>query len=78
MTLQENMLIIAHARKVDKQQWNHTSSLMALYANSKASKGKRYSPDDFNPYSAQEKKNREPKTRQDINELINKNKSFNG
>lgn len=76
MTLQENMLIIAHSRNADKQQWNHTSSLMALYANSKASKGKRYSPDDFNPYSIQDKNNREPKSKQDINELINKYKSF--
>lgn len=78
MTLQENMLIISQSRKKDREQWNHTSSLMALYANSKAPKGKRYSPDDFNPYSVQDKANREPKTKQDINELINKHKSFNG
>ena len=78
MTLQENMLIIAQSRKRDKEQWNHTSSLMALYANSKAAKGKRYSPDDFNPYSVQEKKARKPKSKQDIDKLITKYKSFNG
>ena len=78
MTLQENMLIINHARKKDKEQWNHTSTLMALYANSKASKGKRYSPDDFNPYIISEKKAAEPKSKEDVNKLITKYKSFNG
>lgn len=78
MTLQENMLIIARTRKKDREHWNHTSTLMALYANSKSSKGKRYSPDDFNPYALTDKQAAEPKTKEDVNELINKHKSFNG
>jgi len=78
MTLQENMLIIARTRKRDKEQWNHTSTLMALYANSKSSKGKRYNPDEFNPYAMADKQASEPKTKEDVNELINKYKSFNG
>lgn len=30
--------------------WNHTSSLMALYAQSKAKRGTNYKPSQFNPY----------------------------
>jgi hypothetical protein len=51
---------------------------MALYANSKASKGKRYSPEDFNPYLIQVKASRRPKTREDVDKLIDKMKRFNG
>jgi len=78
MTLNENMLIIGQDRRRDRQQWNHTSTLMALYANSKSAKGKRFSPDDFNPYVFQDKKDAEPKTKEDVNKLINKYKTFNG
>lgn len=62
----------------EKMQWNHTASLMALYANSKAQKGKRYQPEDFHPFEAAKKEAERPKTRDDVNKLIQKNKSFNG
>ena len=78
MTLQENVLIMEATRERDAEQWNHTSSLMALYANSKSAKGKRFSPDDFHPMFIQEKEARKPKTKEDIENLINKHKSFNG
>lgn len=78
MTLSENILIIQHTRERDKEMWNHTASLMALYANSKSGKGKRYSPDEFNPHSLMKKEMAKPKTRDDIDKLINKYKSFNG
>lgn len=72
------MLIINAKRREDEAAWMHTSSLMALYANSKSSKGKRFSPEDFNPYLIQEKEARKPRTKKDVDQLIDKMKSFNG
>ena len=72
------MLIINAERRKDEAAWMHTSSLMALYANSKSSKGKRFSPEDFNPYLIQEKEARKPRTKKDVDQLIDKMKSFNG
>ena len=78
MTLQENVLIMEATRERDADHWNHTASLMALYANSKSAKGKRFSPEDFHPTSIMQKEERKPKSKDDIENLINKHKSFNG
>jgi len=34
----------------DRMLWNHTSSLMALYAQSKSKRGTKVIPSQFNPY----------------------------
>lgn len=34
----------------DKAQWRHTSSLICVLAQIHAPKGKRYKPDEFNPW----------------------------
>ena len=41
---------MARDRDIDRAQWNHTSSLMAMYAQSKAAKGRKYTSTQFHPY----------------------------
>lgn len=77
-TLAENILIVKGAEARDSSRWNHTSSLMSLYANSNASKGKRFKPTDFHPYHKMQIEEQQPKTRKDVDQLIEKLKRFNG
>ena len=52
MTLREVIWYNNGFVRRNKMMWDHTSSLMALHANiAQQGKGKRFSPNDFNPYS---------------------------
>ena len=54
----------------------HTSSLMALTANINAAKGKKYSPDDFNPYVTTAQENEGIDTKSDVLELMERVKKL--
>jgi len=77
-TLTEVQLLIEAGESKDRLMWNHTASLMSLYANSKSAKGKSFSPDDFNPYSHMERESNKPQTSDDVMDLMESMKSFNG
>ena len=77
-TLAEVLLFLNAKKEKQVEQWYHTASLMSLYANSKASKGRKFSPDDFHPYIAMEKAVRQPKTKEDVLAIVDKFKNFNG
>jgi len=49
-TLAEASSFLRGKRDQDKQLWNHTSSLMALYAQSKSKRGSNITPAKFHPY----------------------------
>ena len=53
-----------------RERWSHTSSLMALLANLHRDprKGKRFGPDDFDPF-ARQRKNAQPPIPADITVL---------
>jgi len=53
-----------------RERWSHTSSLMALLANLQRDpkKGKRFSPEDFDPF-ARRRKNSQPPIPADITVL---------
>lgn len=49
----KELVIMADAKR--KEDWEHTSALMALIANINSAKGsKQYKPSDFNPYHKEE------------------------
>ena len=54
--------------------WNHTASLMSLYANSKAAKGKSFKPQDFSPY--EQDTSDQPQTKEQVAKLVEEMKSF--
>jgi len=54
--------------------WNHTASLMSLYANSKAAKGKSFKPQDFSPY--EQDTSNQPQTKEQVAKLVEEMKSF--
>jgi len=76
--MNEITLLIEANETKDRLMWNHTASLMSLYANAKSGKGKSYSPNDFNPYSAMEREKLQPQTSDDVMELMENMKTFNG
>lgn len=76
MTLTEVILSLKANNRTDEVAWNHTASLMALFANSKARKGKSFSPEQFHPYL--KAVDDTPKTKEDVDALIEKMKKFNG
>ena len=76
--MQEVTLLIQAGEAKDKLMWNHTASLMSLYANAKSPKGKSYSPNDFNPYSAMERESNKPQTSDDVMQLMETMKNFDG
>ena len=49
---------------------------MALQANMNAAKGKRYSPDDFNPYVSIAQENEGIETKQDVLNLFERAKNM--
>ena len=59
-------------RERDDSAWNHTASLMALYAQSKSKRGKTVSMEDFHPYRQMEKAQNEMSPDQ----LLDKFKNF--
>ena len=56
MTLAEVSSSIAGRMELDKMSWNHTASLMAMYANSKSPKGRTFTSEQFHPYSQMQSK----------------------
>lgn len=76
MTLAESILILKAREENERSEWNRTASLMALYANSKAQKGKTYKAEDFHPFEIADRQNAQPKTRADVDKLINKKLTF--
>lgn len=75
-TLREISLLVKAGESKDRLMWNHTASMMSLYANSKARKGKSFTPADFNPYVAMENENSKPQTKDDVMDLVETMKSF--
>lgn len=76
MTLAESMLILKAREEQERSEWNRTASLMALYANSKAQKGKSYKAEDFHPFEVAKRQAAQPKTRADVDKLIQNKLSF--
>ncbi len=76
MTMREFQLYRQGFEKRQEIQWTHTSSLMALHANMNASKGKKYSPDDFNPYVTVAQENEGIDTKSDVLELMERVKNL--
>lgn len=61
----------------NEMAWQHTSSLMALQANiAGQGKGKRFSPDDFNPYSSISTKGASASNKEDMKALLDSLKKF--
>lgn len=58
------------------REWDHTANLMALYANSKSSKGKTYSANDFHPMSQMKTNQGQLKSKEDVAELLEKMRNF--
>ena len=75
-TLREISLLVKAGESKDRLMWNHTASMMSLYANSKARKGKTFAPADFNPYDSAARENSKPKTKDDVIDLVKTMKSF--
>ena len=50
MTLAEVSSVCGGLLVSDELSWNHTSASMSLLANINASKGKKFTPEDFHPY----------------------------
>ncbi len=59
-----------------RRDWDRTSSMMALFANANASKGKRYSPDDFNPFSKSKRNQGGVSSKEEAEALLEKMKKF--
>ena len=74
--MREVTLLIEAGEMKDRLMWNHTASLMSLYANAKSGKGKSYSPNDFNPYTNMEREALKPRTSEDVMNLMDTMKSF--
>lgn len=70
LTFREFQLMLRAHEKQQEVQWTHTSSLMALHANMNAQKGKKFSPDDFNPYVKTATENEGIDTKSDVLDLM--------
>lgn len=76
MTMREFQLYRNAFEKRQEVEWMHTSSLMALTANINAAKGKKYSPDDFNPYISTAQENEGIETKSDVLDLFDRAKKL--
>lgn len=54
--------------------WDHTASIMALIANVNSGKGKRFSPEEFHPFTT--KSNQGVSSKEEAYALLEKMKSF--
>jgi len=59
-----------------RRDWDRTSSMMALFANANAAKGKKYSPDDFNPFSKMDSNQGQVSSQEEAEALLEKMKKF--
>lgn len=73
-TFYEVECILESKRKDDELEWNHTASLMSLYANSKSKK--KFSPNDFHLYRTLEKEDAKPKSTEEVMTIAEKMKNF--
>jgi hypothetical protein len=71
-TMAEASSLMCRDRELDRAHWNHTSSLMAMYAQSKAAKGKKYTSAQFHPYEQES----EPVTKKTRANLLDKFSKF--
>lgn len=71
-TLAEASSLMSRDMELDKAHWNHTSSFMAMYAQSKAAKGRKFTASQFNPYEQGVKEY----TRESKENLFDKFKKF--
>jgi len=76
LTFREFQLFRQGFEKRQEIEWMHTSSLMALHANMNAAKGKKYSPDDFNPYVTVASENEGIETKSDVIDLMERVKNL--
>lgn len=76
LTFREFQLYRQGFEKRQEIEWMHTSSLMALHANMNAAKGKKYSPDDFNPYVTTAQENEGIETKSDVIDLMERVKKL--
>lgn len=58
------------------REWDRTSSVMALFANANSAKGKRYSPEDFHPFSQHKKSQGGVSSKAEAEALLEKMKKF--
>ena len=59
-----------------KRDWERTSAMMALFANANAAKGKKYNPDDFNPFSQIESQGGQVSSSEEAQALLEKMRKF--
>jgi len=59
-----------------RREWDRTSSMMALFANAHASKGKKYSPDEFNPFSQLDRNQGQVSSQAEADALLEKMRNF--
>lgn len=59
-----------------KRDWERTSSMMALFANANAAKGKKYSPDDFNPFGKKQSQGAKISSKEEAESLLEKMRKF--
>jgi len=53
MTLREYAWFYEGYQAKESRMWDHTASILCLLANVNSGKGKRFTPDQFHPYSKQ-------------------------
>mgnify|MGYP003331862022 CR=1 len=58
------------------REWDRTSSVMALFANANAAKGKKYSPEDFHPFSQMKRSQGQVSSKEEADALLEKMKNF--
>lgn len=59
-----------------RRDWDRTASMMALFANANAAKGKRYGPDDFNPFVQMKRNQGGVSSKEEAAALLEKMKNF--
>ena len=69
MTFREFYYYSTWVEAEEEREWNRQAVMMSLHANMNAGKGKRYSPDDFNPFTGKKSKSSAPKNTEDVQAL---------
>ena len=59
-----------------KRDWDRTASVMALFANANAPKGKTYSVDDFHPFEALKRNQGQVSSQAEADALLEKMRKF--
>lgn len=72
----ELLSVLKRKKTDDEMLWNHTSQVLCLTANINSKKT--YKAEDFNPYHLSKKRSEMPKTKEDIQKIIEQHKNING